>query len=157
MCSVRPDIWVSTLHCQVTTTAVNVVRMPFLPGGAEQSHSVSQILDCDACVRVPGDEVRGGLPRERRTSLSGGLLGLERPRTVSQIRYGKPCVIDGWLPKLGMWAIDEWAELHRVELAEAWEDIRQRESTGRDRSVGVDHRWNPHRPPRHIGSTAGSV
>jgi hypothetical protein len=42
-------------------------------------------------------------------------------------KYGleSRCVIDGWLPQLGMWAIDEWAELHRVELAQAWEDSRQ--------------------------------
>ena len=33
-------------------------------------------------------------------------------------------VIEGWLPQLGMWAIDEWAETHRSQLEQAWEDSR---------------------------------
>ena len=47
------------------------------------------------------------------------------PELLAKYGMESRCVIDGWLPKLGMWAIDEWAELHRVELAQAWEDSRQ--------------------------------
>lgn len=41
-------------------------------------------------------------------------------------KYGMEsrCVIEGWLPQLGMWAIDEWAETHHSELEQAWEDSR---------------------------------
>ena len=37
-------------------------------------------------------------------------------------------IIEGWLPELGMWAIDEWAQKHAAELATAWEDSRSGQS-----------------------------
>ncbi len=47
-----------------------------------------------------------------------------QPRTVSQYGINSRAVIEGWLPQLGMWAINDWVEAHQPELQQAWEDSR---------------------------------
>ncbi len=46
------------------------------------------------------------------------------PELTAKYGIASRAVIDGWLPQLGMWAINEWVEEHQPELQQAWEESR---------------------------------